>query len=315
MLVMLSTMAVMMALVPVMSTLWLLIITVLVLGMAEGTLHVGGNTLVVWVHGSKVGPFMNGLHFFFGVGALLSPLIVAHLLLITGDITWSFWALALLVVPSIIWLTRQPSPAFPTTSTNGPGSRANRFLIALFAFFLFLYVGIESSYSGWIFTYTLTTGLGAETTAAFMTSAFWGSLTLARLLAIPLAVRFRPRDILLSELMGALLSAGVIVIWPGSMAALWLGTLGMGLSLGSVFPTTMSLIERRMTMTGKITSWLLVGASLGGMSFPWLVGQFFEPVGPHVLPVITIAALALALGVLAALIRHSPDSNLPAATG
>jgi hypothetical protein len=34
------------------------------LGMAEGALDVGGNTLLVWVHQEKVGPFMNGLHFF-----------------------------------------------------------------------------------------------------------------------------------------------------------------------------------------------------------------------------------------------------------
>ena len=35
------------------------------------------NPLLVWVHGDEVGPAMNGLHFFFGVGAFLSPIIIA----------------------------------------------------------------------------------------------------------------------------------------------------------------------------------------------------------------------------------------------
>ena len=48
------------------------------MGVAEGALDVGGNTLLIWVHRHKVGPFMNGLHFFFGAGAFLSPIIIAQ---------------------------------------------------------------------------------------------------------------------------------------------------------------------------------------------------------------------------------------------
>ena len=38
-------------------------------GIAQGTVDVGGNTLLVWVQRDKVGPFMNALHFFWGIGA------------------------------------------------------------------------------------------------------------------------------------------------------------------------------------------------------------------------------------------------------
>jgi len=38
---------------------------------------------------------MNALHFFFGVGAFVSPIIVAQAILMTGDITWAYWVLAL----------------------------------------------------------------------------------------------------------------------------------------------------------------------------------------------------------------------------
>jgi len=56
-------MAVMLTLAPVIPFLWLLTAALLV-GMGEGAVDVGGNTLLVWVHRHDVGPFMNGLHFF-----------------------------------------------------------------------------------------------------------------------------------------------------------------------------------------------------------------------------------------------------------
>ena len=107
----LLVMAATMALAPAISWLWLLGAVLLVLGAAEGTVDVGGNTLLVWVHGHQVGPFMNGLHFFFGLGAFLAPIIVAQAVLVSGDIAWAYWALALLVLPVSAWLLRLPSPA------------------------------------------------------------------------------------------------------------------------------------------------------------------------------------------------------------
>ena len=67
-----------MALMPLVSWFWLLLLVVLSLGTAQGTLDVGGNTLLMWGHREKIGPFMNGLHFVFGIGAFLSPIIIAQ---------------------------------------------------------------------------------------------------------------------------------------------------------------------------------------------------------------------------------------------
>ena len=105
---MLIVMAVTMALVPLIPLLWALTAVLLILGVAEGTLDVGGNTLLVWVHRHRVGPFMNGLHFFFGLGSFLSPIIVAQAVLIGGDVTWAYWVVALLVLPVVVWLLRLP---------------------------------------------------------------------------------------------------------------------------------------------------------------------------------------------------------------
>jgi len=302
----LSLTALTLALIPLMGQLWLLLVVIVVLGMVEGTLHAGGNTLLVWVHGARVGPYMNGMHFFFGIGALLSPLIVAQIMLLTGDIRGPYWLLALLILPAIIWLARLPSPASPAGST---GSRSkppvSRLVLGLFILFFFLYVGLEVTYSGWIYTYTLTKGLAGESTAAYLISAFWGAITLSRLLNVALAIRFRPQAVLYVDLGGALLCAGLMLFWSDSLSVLWLGTIGLGLFLASVFSTVIALAERRMPISGRTTGRFLVGASLGAMCLPWLVGQLFEPVGPSVLMVTIAAALLAALGVLIGLEHFS----------
>jgi FHS family Na+ dependent glucose MFS transporter 1 len=297
--------AAMLALVPLIPELWLLFAIFLVEGVAAGSLDIGGNTLLVWVHRDRVGPFMNALHFFFGVGAVLSPLLIAGLVALSGAITWAYWALALLALPAALWLLPRPSPTAPTAAEDEPTGGVKLVLVALIALIFFLYVGAELGFGGWVYTYALTLGLGTEASAAYLTSAYWGALTLGRLLAIPLAARVRPRSILAGSLVGGLLSIGLIVLWPQSAVALWAGALGMGLLTGPVFATVMVLAGRHMTITGQITGGFFVGSSLGGMFLPWLIGQLFVPVGPQVLLVAVLIDLTLALGALAAFLWRS----------
>lgn len=303
--VVLAAMAAAMALIPAIPLLWLLVAVILLLGVAGGTLDVGGNALLVWVHRDKVGPFMNGLHFFFGLGAFLSPVIVAQAVRISGSISWAYWVLAALILPVLVWLARLRSPSPQTTSEDDPATRVDHLLVALIAVFFFLYVGAETSFGGWIFSYATGMGLADEAAAAYLTSAFWGALTLGRLLAIPIAARFKPASMLVGDLAGCLASLAVILLWPGAAAAMWIGALGLGLSMASIFPTVISLAESRMTITGRVTSWFFVGASLGGMTLPWLIGQLFESVSPRVTILAVGVNLLVASAVFGWLNAHS----------
>ena len=82
----------------------------LFLGITEAGVDVGGNTLIVWRHGARVGPFMNAMHFCYGVGAFIAPIVVAQAILLSGGITWAYRVLALLMLPAVIWVARTPSP-------------------------------------------------------------------------------------------------------------------------------------------------------------------------------------------------------------
>lgn len=297
-------MALMMAAVPFIPVLWLLTFIMFVMGLFEPGVDVGGNTLIVWLHQDRVAPYMNGLHFFFGVGAFVSPIIVAWAIDASDGIQWAFWAIGLLIFLPALFVIWQPSPTAPPVAASDPRGQTNWLLVALIALFFFLYAGAEISYGGWIATYVTTIELATEEAAAVLTSVFWGALTAGRLLSIPMATRYRNRTIIFADLIGCLSSIGIILLWPQSLTAVWLGTIGLGLSMAAVFPTTLSLAERHLHVSGKTTSYFFVGASLGGMTIPWLIGQGFETAGPLTAIMIIFGCLVASLAVFGILMRQ-----------
>jgi MFS family permease len=73
------------ALVPFISMRVILAIVFLMFGTAVSTSDVGCNTLIVWELKDRVGPRLALMHTMFGVGAILSPLIVRASDEIRGD--------------------------------------------------------------------------------------------------------------------------------------------------------------------------------------------------------------------------------------
>jgi FHS family Na+ dependent glucose MFS transporter 1 len=193
--------------------------------------------------------------------------------------------------------------------------QSHKFVLPLIVLFFFMYVGAESATSGWIATYAKATALGNAAFAAYLTSAFWIAITVGRLLSIPLAAHMTPKGVLLIDLVGAVVSISVPTLWPQSNAAVWAGTIGVGLFMASMFPTMVSFAERRLTVTGRVTSWYFVGGSLGGMTLPWLIGQLFESFGPRIMIYgigLNLVLAFIVFGMLAATVspnRHQAGSE------
>jgi FHS family Na+ dependent glucose MFS transporter 1 len=270
---------IMVALVPLATSRSTLFAIVLMLGLFKGALDVGCNTLLLWVHNETVGPFMNGLHAFFGLGAFIAPLIVAQVISVTGDIYWVYWFFAIAAFPLAIWIWNLPSPASRAVPTQHENAGFPLIPVAIMVLCFVLYVGGEAGYGAWIYTYAFTLKFGTEVTAAYLTSAFWGSFTLGRLLGIWVSTQAKPMTILLLDFAGCIASVGLIMLFQESTIALWIGTILFGISQASIFPTFLTLAEERMHITGTIAGLFLVGAGVGGMILPWLIGQAFVQVG------------------------------------
>ena len=271
-----------------------LLLVMLLLGIAESVLDVGTNALLIWTHAERVGPYMNGTHFFYGIGALFTPIVIAWLSSF-GDKA-AFWFLALLIAPCVLIFLSVPSPQKQSQQNLfSENTNANPRIVFLIALVFFLYIGAEVSFGGWIYTYVVTLKINTETNAAYLVSAFWIAFTLGRLISIALVRKFRLERLLLIDLICALLSLSLILLMSNSSTAVWIATIGLGFSLASFFPTLFSFAERATTITGKTAGRILVGASAGGMTMPWLIGQVFEKVSPQAamfaITIIVIAAL------------------------
>ncbi|MFC1878537.1 MFS transporter [Chloroflexota bacterium] len=283
------------------SLLWVLSVVIGFTGLFQGIVDVGGNTLIVWVHGDQVGPYMNGLHMFYGIGTFLAPIIIAQAALVSGSVAWGFWTIAVIVGLSAAQLFFIPSRPIPEVKPDDYSKRTNLYIVFLAATFLFCYSSMANIFGGWIYSYVVSLKLASETQAAYLTSTFWGVFTLGRLISIPIAFRSKPGAILLADLLGCTLSLGLILSSPTSITLIWIGSAGLGLSAASLFPTTVTLVKQRTEITGKVSSRFVLGSALGAMIPPWLVGQLFESIGPQIVILSVLVPLLVAFPVFAAL--------------
>jgi FHS family Na+ dependent glucose MFS transporter 1 len=290
------------AMVPVLHSLWFLVAVLFLLGVVQGALDVGCNTLLTWIHGKKVGPFMNGLHFFFGVGSFLAPLVFARVVLFANDIRWAYWFFSLLALPVACWLWFLPSPQIRNKALEAATRESINGMFLLIVFFFVVYVGLEVGFGNWIYTFSTRLHLASETEAAYLTSAFWGAFTVGRLLGIGISSRLRPQIILLNDLVGSLVAFAILLIWPASPLILWTGTIVLGLSIASIFATAMAFAEQRLRLTGVLIGWILVVGGIGGMFIPWLIGQLFERISPRITMPVLLASTLIEFGLLLALI-------------
>ena len=60
-----------------------------------------------------------------------------------------------------------------------------------------------------------------------------------------------------------------------------------------------------MPITGSMTSYFLIGGSAGAMALPWVIGQFFEPLGPPVVMSLIGASVVLAVILFAGILLYS----------
>ena len=135
----LTLMVVMCALIPFVQVFIPLLGVMFIFGLGQGTLDVGGNINLLWVYQSRVGPYMNALHFCFGVGAFLSPIIIHNVMNLTGgNLIWPFLDLAILSLPGILGLSLLKSPQNPEKhdKTQQQQSTQTRLVVLMMLLFL-----------------------------------------------------------------------------------------------------------------------------------------------------------------------------------
>ncbi|HSM25528.1 MAG TPA: MFS transporter [Anaerolineaceae bacterium] len=296
-------MAIGIALLPVVQSLWMLVAMVFLISIAQSNLDVGDNTLLVWLHGSKVAPYMNGMHFFFGLGTFIAPLIIAQSLRGTQTINIAFWVIAILIVLPVPFLWRLESPENPDSESFKKRNehllrpKAEKKVVSLLVIFFLFFAGAEITFSNWIYTHGLINGFTTVETSAYLTSVFWGAFMLGRFLSIGLSRYLTNKQIIWIDLVGCLFSMLLIMIFSHSAVILWVGTALFGFFIATGFPTGINLAEELNAVSARITSTFFVASSISAMISPWIVGQFIESINTQIL--IQVVAINIVFATLA----------------
>jgi len=297
-----------MAAIPMVGSLSVLLAIVLINGIPNGMLSTGANTLLMWTHGERSGPYINGLHFSFGLGAFLAPTVYAQMLRMGGTYQQAYWVLAGIALPIALFMMFLPdTPEHPHSQVEKASGRGDvvifmPIIIAGMAF-LFFYVSSEMIFANWIYTYALTLKLATATQAAYLTSGFWLAFTIGRMIAIPVATRLKSQQILGFALTACIVITTLIMATPHSFVLLWICTVGIGFFMAPIWPMGYNLAGQSVRLTATISSIILLGDSLGGMILPSLTGQAVERFGVQTMTWLLFASLVGNMAALLVMLR------------
>ena len=255
-------------------------VAAILLGVGGGGLNTCTNVLVSDLYTDQRGPMLNLLGTLFGVGAISIPLMAAS---IEGRFTIPqlFLFCAGLAVICAIWYA---VISFPPAKTKQAFSGRELLAVAkyhgvlLLAFILFCQSGNEACIAGWTSTYAGVTGYSPRV-ATLVLAAYWAALMMSRILAAKLLRGIEKSHLILSV---ALLSLGgcALLLSARSLILLFTGSALIGLSYGPIFPTTLAIAgDRYAQRAGTVFGLLFSIALIGGMTFPWAVGQISQQAG------------------------------------
>ncbi|HEV2346127.1 MAG TPA: MFS transporter [Actinocrinis sp.] len=278
-----------------------LVVVQVALGYGIGVLEAVLNTYLAQLSGAA--RRVNWLHAFFGVGALVGPLLATWML---SSRSWtSVWlVIAVLLVPLLIGILL----AFPLGASSGPapGTERRGLLtdtvrdrsVQLGALFLAVYVGLEISVGNWGFSF-LVDGRGqSRLLAGYAVSGFWFGLTAGRFVISPVASWIGLSELGMTFACLTGIAAVIGLIWLASGPVMDSASFALlGFFLGPVFPTTMA-ITPRLTEQRRVPTAIGVinGVSvIGGSVLPWLAGTITESAGVSALIPFSVTLAALLL--------------------
>jgi FHS family glucose/mannose:H+ symporter-like MFS transporter len=236
------------------------------------------------------------LNFSWSVGALLAPLLAARLFAVA---TWQSAYLVLAAAAAMLALASslavRDTVEIARLTPDTAGFRNVR-LVALFAAFFFLEVGMESTFGAWLSTYVLRTATVDIAQAAAATAIFWTGFLASRGLSPLLLLRVRPGIVLRVALATALAGSALLLATRSSLP-IYAAILLLGVALAPIFPVALAAFFDRARHTSD-SRFILAFSGFGGSVFPWLVGSISAHSGSLRVSLIVCPAVLLTMTLM-----------------
>ncbi|XP_070572004.1 sodium-dependent glucose transporter 1B-like [Ptychodera flava] len=158
-------------------------------------------------------------------------------------------------------------------------------LLALLGAFIFAYLGHETIYGNFLYTFAVSSDLGfTPETASYLNAAYWGSFAAFRFFAIFIALKVTPRTLLTVDVIGMCISSTTLAIFGNHVAeVLWVATVLLGASIASTVPSCISWAERHIKRTSKAMTVINSSAACVDIAIPWTIGLLFSAFGSQIL--------------------------------
>lgn len=332
-----------------------LLTTFMITGFAMGFSNTGSNGSLLRIWGAKGAPFLQGLHFSYGIGGFLAPLLAAPFLSaqapaiatdltlmgVSQNITTELLAAAANIteeqvvivsessIPSITYAytivgvigllvcgcfvlvfslasnERSNTEEEKKENIRDPGLAFTIVVVILACLQTGLTSGVEVSFTQMLTSYVVHSEHGLTKVAgSYMTSVYWGAFTLTRGLSIFVACKISVRKILAFDLFLSVTAALVLLtIGTWSVTGLWVGTAMLGVGVASIFPATLSWVEKYININNRIASVFTLVSSILEMTVPLSISIYLSS-KPNVLfhfmtsALISILVLFIILNVI-----------------
>ena len=220
---------------------------------------------------------LNRLHMFFGLSAVLSPLLIG----LSLDFNWRLPMLAIGVL-GFACLPMAMRVELPQAANLERLSRANVLplarngVIVTVTAVLVLYIWVELSMIGWGVTYLTEVFQEPYGRSTAVVSLFWGAIFLGRLAMMWLARHLSTELALQIPLIVSVPLFLLLGLAP-SAPVVYVVVFLLGLCVAPIFPTMFALaLQRFPRRPGTVAILLLLGAAAGGILPPYAMGFVAE---------------------------------------
>lgn len=256
----------------------LLVILFFVIAMTQGVFEVASNVFMVDINKKNPAPYLNAMHFCFGVGAIISPILIGYNIQYLNSITYSYIFFAILALPAmIVLLFMQLKPVIDEVDEVKKTSNPNYLMILIgIHVFFFLYIFLEAGYSISIFPYLRQQDLLSPASSGLFAALFWGMFTFFRLIGTLLSIYFHPLKIVLGHALVGLVGLPLMLLAGDQVFLLWIGNIIMGASLSVFFPCMLAYCETDLKIPSKSVSHFFVSATGGAMIGSWFLVRLLD---------------------------------------
>jgi fucose permease len=285
---------------------FLLLLGIVPIGFGIAMLDAGLNSYIARLPENTAR--LNYLHAFYGIGALLGPLVASAFL----ALGWVWNSIYFVWIGMTILVFIGIGLAFPKeeilSQREKQKEEGNVLFLALrqrvvwvAAFFLLFYVGTEVSLGVWSFSFLIQERQGQLLISGWIVSGYWIGLTLGRLLLGKISQYMSNRRLIEICLSGVVV--GMLLMWlVPQLAIASLALFITGFCLGPIFPTTIALMSD--TLPSRIVpsaiGFLASFGSMGAALLPWIAGNLAQHYGMWILLpyVIGLTSIMLVLWII-----------------